>query len=467
MDFLATPARRKVLFAALYFSEGAPIGFIWLALPTRLRHTGVPIEEITWLTAAAVIPWTFKFAWAPLVDLLRTRFWTLRCWVIAAQCLMLAAMAPLLWLDLEQHFSLIAACILCHAWAAATQDVAIDALCIATTDPIERGRLNGVMQTGMLLGRALLGGGALVLAGVLGETGVVALLLAAIGLPMCLAAMSQIPEEEKVPDKRLGPRAAHVLAAMRTALCRRNTWLGLAFALFGGAAFKSLEVVLGPFLHDRGYSKQEIGWFAAGPMILMMIVGSLLGGWLADRMGKRRLTAAALGLMVLTIAALAGSDLAANNGVARLPAKAEATEATAEETSVPSTAEQPAEEPKLKGGRHLLVILSLVALGIGLLTAASYAMFMDLTQRSIAATQFSAFMGATNGCESWSSFAIGQMIVAYGYPWAMLAMCGVSAASVPLLLFMRTEEEEPALASSATSLDDHDEARRMPQDGFD
>ena len=73
MDFLATPFRRRLLFAALYLSEGAPIGFLWLALPTRLKVADVSIQQITALTAVLVIPWTFKFAWAPLVDVLRSR----------------------------------------------------------------------------------------------------------------------------------------------------------------------------------------------------------------------------------------------------------------------------------------------------------------------------------------------------------------------------------------------------------
>jgi len=38
--------RRRVLFALLYFNEGAPIGLIWLALPALLRSDGVPVERL-------------------------------------------------------------------------------------------------------------------------------------------------------------------------------------------------------------------------------------------------------------------------------------------------------------------------------------------------------------------------------------------------------------------------------------
>lgn len=95
MDFLATPQRRKFLFGLLYFSEGAPVGFIWLGLPTRLRTLDVPIEQITWLMAALILPWTLKFLWAPLVDLLRGRRRGFKHWILASQILMALSLLPL------------------------------------------------------------------------------------------------------------------------------------------------------------------------------------------------------------------------------------------------------------------------------------------------------------------------------------------------------------------------------------
>lgn len=412
MDFLATSTRRRVLFAALYLSEGAPIGFIWLALPTWLRRADVPIEQITTLTALLVIPWTFKFAWAPLVDVLQSRWWTVRHWIVVAQLTMGLTLIPLLWLDLHRDFALIVPLLLMHAFAAATQDVAIDALCIATTDPVERGRLNGWMQAGMLLGRAMFGGGALLLSRRVGHPAVVSLLILVTTASLLLILMSSWTGPE-----RAGRTAGHmrqVIRGLREALRHRRTWLGLLFALTGGAAFKSLEVVLGPFLVEREYSDDEIGLFSAGPMILLMILGSLCGGWLADRVPRRRFVAMALLAFVIPIIGLAMSDL------------------------------------WLRGerGPHLLVALALTAFGIGMFTAASYAMFMDLSQPAIAATQFSAFMGATNGCESWSSYTIGRIIAASSYPAGLLTMCGVSLAALPFLLWMGPDDAAEADAEA-------------------
>ena len=305
-----------------------------------------------------------------------------------------ATLLPLLWLHPVDDFRLLAGLLLVHALSAATQDVSIDALCISVMDVAERGQYNGWMQAGMLLGRAMMGGGVLVLSRCIGPTAVVALLIAITMSSMLLVIGSRVEFKSTA-----GPRTGAVFRSAGAAIRQRATWFGLAFALVGGAAFKSLEVVYGPFLIDRGYEKAEIGWFSAGPMIGSMIAGSILGGWLADRCGRRRFVAVASVWIVTSILGLAFSDVNYDGG----------------------------------RGHHLLGLLACTAFGIGLFTAASYAMFMDITQPAVAATQFSAFMGATNGCESWSSFAVGRIIAGQGYPIGMIVMCLVSLAALPLL----------------------------------
>ena len=160
MNPLGTPRGRTVLFTFLYFSEGAPIGFIWWALPTTLRSQGVSVEYITLLTSTLVLPWMFKFLWAPLIDLTRLQQWTLRSWIVTMQGVMGVSLLPLFLLDSWHAIFSVYPFLLIHAIAAATQDAAIDALAIATVPEQERGSLNGWMQVGMLAGRSLLGGGA-------------------------------------------------------------------------------------------------------------------------------------------------------------------------------------------------------------------------------------------------------------------------------------------------------------------
>lgn len=405
MNLLASQTGRRLLFGALYFSEGAPIGYVWWALPTKLREAGVPVEQVTQLTALLVLPWALKFLWAPLVDTLRGPRWDRRRWIISAQIGMGLALLPLVGLSLHAHLPLITALLLVHAVLAATQDVGVDALCIATLPPAQRGSINGWMQLGMLLGRALFGGAVLAIESYLGAPATIGLLIACIWGSTVLLLCSH-PAPEILPGTRpaamwraFGTRLLHVLRA-------RRTWLGLAFALTGGAAFEAVGSVAGPLLIDMGRTQEGVGLFFAGPVVACMAGGALAGGWLADRCGRRR-TVVVLGLLVAaTVATLAA----------------------------------------LLHWHAPVVVLSLGLMGlyllIGAFTAATYALFMDLTDPALGATQFSAFMAATNLCEAWAGFTVGRLIAAWGYPGAFLLMAGAGSVALLTLVGLRAYNAE-------------------------
>ena len=387
--------RRSIpLFAILYASEGAPIGFIWWALPTLLRSADVPIDRITSLTAVVLLPWVFKFLWAPLLDLMRGRRWGYRAWIISMQTLMAATLLPLAWIDPVGGFEWWRALLLAHAVAASTQDVAIDALAIGAVPPESRGRLNGAMQAGMLTGRSLFGGGVLLVGAWLGIAGIVSALVAWILLAMTAAVLLRQDE----PAQRAGSFTGALAAAARM----KTTWLGLAFALISAAAFEATGQLAGPFLVDRSVPETTIGFFFGIVVVAAMLIGGLTGGVVSDRAGRVKTAALSLLGFVGFIAVLAGVDARAAAGAAGLIA--------------------------LLGGMYFF---------IGVFTAASYALFMDLTNPRLGATQFSAYMAATNACESWSAWGGGRLTAAYGYPAAFAAMSLVSLASLPLLALIR------------------------------
>ena len=84
-----------------------------------------------------------------------------------------------------------------------------------------------------------------------------------------------------------------------------------------------------------------------------------------------------------------------------------------------------------------MMLLTIMYFFVGAFTTVSYALFMDLTDPRLGATQFSAFMAATNGCESWAAWSGGRIVASHGYPAAFLIMSLVSLASLPLLPLMR------------------------------
>lgn len=393
MDLARTRTGRRLLFTAYYFVEGAPIGFLWWSLPAILRSRGAEPERIGALLGWLVLPWALKWLWAPLVDRWQGPRWTLRGWIVASQLGMALALLPLVTRTALADSELLVACLCAHAVFAATQDAAIDALMIRTTEPGERGQLAGWMQLGMLTGRSLLGGGALLVLSNVGDRTVVLALLGVVVGGLALAALyrAPIPGEPGAPASDLGAR-------LRAAFRRRTTWLGLAFAALGGAGFEAVGAFASPLLTERAGGATDVaGRFFLLPAVVAMALGGVVGGRVTDRLGARRGTLLAGLLLAATIL----------------------TTAAAVERSA-------AVEP-------LLPWLTAVYAAIGWFTASSYALFMRWTDERVGATQFSAYMAATNLCESWSAAAAGRLIPRAGYGGAFAALGAVGLLALGLV----------------------------------
>ncbi len=393
-----------MLFAALYLSEGAPVGFIWWALPAIWRAEDIPVQQITALTSLLVLPWALKFLWAPLIDTLRGPQWGFRAWIISAQLAMGLALFPLLFLSFETHRLLFSACLLAHAFFAATQDVAVDALCISTVPAEERGSVNGLMQVGYLAGRAAFGGAALVLVQWLGQPAVIIALVACVWFSMLLVLQIREPAAPFADKKGAVERRRAFFETLRAALQRKSTWLGLTFALIGGAAFEAVGAVAGPLLVDTGLSQAGVGVF----FIAFALPGAILGGRIADRFERRR----AVGWLLILIAVTVGAIAACLH------------------------------LPDPLHNACLIALMGVLYLLIGAFTASSYALFMDLTDPKLGATQFSAMMGATNMCEAWSTRTVGILHGRMGYAPAFLIMAALSLIALPIVRRLRTQIEQ-------------------------
>jgi len=321
---------------------------------------------------------------------------------------------PLLALDMHTQFSIIGIFLIIHSFAAATQDVSIDALCIQVATRKERGSLNGWMQAGMLTSRAVLGGGALILMQSLGLTAVIGLLIGIVWFSMLLVFFTQEPLPK--PHSHT-PSASAFMAfrkTLRMTIAQQTTWYGLFFAAFAGAGYESVGAVAGPFLIDRGLSSEQVGWFFLLPAVLATIAGSIAGGYAADRF--QRTTAVGLFLLVMvgSVFAVAGVNAADPHSY-----------------------------------QWYLITLSLLYFSIGLFVSSTYALFMDITHPALGATQFSTYMGATNLCESWSSFAVGRMAGGWGYSAAFLVMGTVSLAALSIVRKLNPREKIPGLFEPA------------------
>lgn len=163
-NLLATPRGRLSAFFLLYVTEGIPLGFAATAVATQLRRMGVGPAEIGAFVASFYLPWAFKWAFGPMVDVFRSQRWGhRRAWILGTQLMLAATLISLVWVPLPQGLALFTVILLVHNTFGAMQDVAIDALAVNSLSEGERGLANGLMFAGAALGQAAGGAGVLFL----------------------------------------------------------------------------------------------------------------------------------------------------------------------------------------------------------------------------------------------------------------------------------------------------------------
>jgi MFS family permease len=398
-NLLATARWRRWLFALLYLSEGAPVGFVWWAMPTLLRSQGVELAAITTLTTLATVPWILKFLIAPAIDAGLQRGARVTRWILVCQAAMALAILPLAALDWSTQFQLVLMFVFLHAVFAATQDVGIDTLAIHCVPRDELGHVNGWMQAGMLTGRASVAAGSATLAAAFGDPAVAVIVLAALIALPAIVLFSAVTE----PAIRRPP--ARFSNVVRIVFSRASA-AGLAIALLAGAGFEFFGVTAGPRLLDLGASDPTLALFYGLLAPAGLATGAITGGALADRIGAVRGTFVGLVAVTAILAWIGIGDLAPDLARAHLP---------------------------LFVGAYF---------AIGALTASSYALLMALSHGEFAATRFSLFMAMTNACEAWSGF-LGGRFAEQSYGLTLLSLSAAACvALLPLFLLWRVESKK-------------------------
>ncbi|MEI8156333.1 MAG: hypothetical protein WCH60_05670 [Burkholderiales bacterium] len=141
-NLLASKNGRLAAFFLLYVTEGIPLGFAATAVATRLRRLDVGPAEIGAFVGSFYLPWAFKWAFGPVIDVFASDWLgRRRGWILITQVLMALTLLSTVMLDLPQQLGLFTMILLVHNTFGAMQDVAIDALACSTLqeDPCANG----------------------------------------------------------------------------------------------------------------------------------------------------------------------------------------------------------------------------------------------------------------------------------------------------------------------------------------
>jgi len=293
------PHTHPLVFLLLIVPFGAASGFLSVTIVYLLGKAGVDPVTIAVLTGLSFLPHTFKFLYAPLVDLTLTRKrWFVLSAIVSALGLALLGM------------------VVVGNIATATLSMSVESLMAYNTAPSELGRTAGWFQAGNLGGSGLGGGLALVIAENTTLPWLPGVVLAIVCLLTGLAIRHTAEPPQHLPA--LAQDSAHapprgLLHAVWTAVRRvlldlwlvarsRMGYLGLliCFLPIGSGAAGNLFPL---FAAEWGANANDVAATSGALSGLLSAVGCMVGGHFCDRMDRK--TAYALFGILMSASAVA------------------------------------------------------------------------------------------------------------------------------------------------------------------
>lgn len=378
----------KILtLCGMYFAQGVPFGFVTYLLASYMADNGFSIKEVGNLTAIATLPWIIKWIWGPVIDRFTYRpMGRRRPWIIFAQAMMVVTMAIMVFFkDITADINLLFALVFLNNMFASMQDVSVDALAVEVLAENERGFVNGLMFGSASGGAAFSGK---VLGPIMENYGMREAIIVQAGV-LCLIMMLPLLFRERRGEKLLPWTKGKAMGTDEQenieSTGKLMRLLMKAFSLRSAIVMVLLAVCVKVAVELHGvigtvYYIQQKGWSAGGfadlrgSIELYTLSGCFLGGFLADRIGHKKIALMSTILFGVTfiifglMPGLWGEHLAVKIMFA------------------------------LEGGLY------------GALSVSLFAMCMDLCLPAVAGTQFTAYMAMMN-----LSATIGKKTANYFY----------------------------------------------------
>jgi MFS transporter, PAT family, beta-lactamase induction signal transducer AmpG len=284
-------SRRMAVVYLLGFSSGLPLMLTGQTLQQWAYDEHLDIKKLSTF-ALLKLPYTFKWAWAPLLDRYRLPFLgRRRGWMLVFQIALMLGIGAMAGLDPATALPEVMAVALFVATMAASQDIMIDAYNVEVLRPEERAAGSATYVIGYRTAMLVSGSLALIMADHL-VWRVVYIIMAALMLVGAITVF--FAEEPTLPSRP--PRTLFQSVVLPFGeLVSRYRWHALTILLFC-ATFKFGEqfaqVLSQPFYRDMGFTKSEIGSLSKAVGFAAFAVGGGIGGSLVARYGMRRMLVA-------------------------------------------------------------------------------------------------------------------------------------------------------------------------------
>jgi PAT family beta-lactamase induction signal transducer AmpG len=282
-----------LLYFVLFLPFGATSGFVSIALGYLATHAGMSPTAVSVLIAISLAPQTFKFAWAPLTDVLFTR----KRWYMGANLVSSLTLASLGFIPMSEHYlPLLEGLVFFNSLASTFVAMSTEAIMANATPDTERGKAGGFSQAGNLGGSGIGGGIGLVLATHLQQPWMATSIVAAL-LLLCNFALVPLPEPAKEAHGVVAGFRAVGIDLWRLIRARSSILpLVLCFLPAGAGAASGMFSSIAESWHASGDLVSLMnGWLSGG----VMIVGCLAAAPLSDSMNRKGAYAVAGGILAI------------------------------------------------------------------------------------------------------------------------------------------------------------------------
>lgn len=301
----------------LYFAEGIPYFLVNNISVMMFTRMGVPNGQMALFTSLLYLPWTIKPFWSPFVDIIRTKRW----WIVAMQLLMTAAFV-LLTLTIPHPsaeqiaagetpislFTMMLILFIITAFASATHDIAADGFYMLALSEHQQAAFVGARSVFYRLSSIFGQGVLLVIAGVL-ETRleniplawqltllVTAVLFALISLWHVFFLPKPDSDRSSLEGKQqtAGAILSEFGRTFATYFRKSGVWLAIVFMLVYRLPEAFLIKMINPFLvasveaGGLGLSTETVGLVYGTIGVAFLMLGGILGGIFASRVGLRK-----------------------------------------------------------------------------------------------------------------------------------------------------------------------------------
>ena len=305
--FMSTNKSPLKWVPSAYFAMGLPFVILNMVCVLMFKGLGIADSQIALWTSIIMFPWTLKFLWSPLLELVSSK----RLIVVATQIICGAGLACVaLALHLPNFFAICIGLLAVVAFSGATHDIALDGLYMAELSEQDQAKYIGWQGAFYNIAKLVATGLLVYLAGVLidakeaagatsGEAALHAwtIIMAAAACLLVLLGIYHrfsLPPGLKVENAERKSAGEELKAVIGDFFTKKHIWLYIAFIIlyrFGeGFVMKIVPLFLKADVAagGLGLSEQQIGLyygtFGAGAFVL----GSLLAGYYISHFGLRK-----------------------------------------------------------------------------------------------------------------------------------------------------------------------------------